>query len=177
MAGEHYRKNAFLVLNTLSLILNKTIEFLKSDVETFPGTQRRFEKIRNNLYSDYAHHPSEIKATIQLAQELNKNVVVVYQPHQNLRQTQTEIQEAYKTCFEGIDKVYWLPTYLSREPEGVTIISSEILTKDIKNSTILLSDLDSSLEQAIQKELDLGVLVLCMGAGSIDGWLREQFGS
>ena len=40
----------------------------------FPGTARRFEKLAENIYSDYAHHPSEIAATLELAQELVKNM-------------------------------------------------------------------------------------------------------
>lgn len=48
----------------------KIIETLNN----FPGTARRFEKLVENVYSDYAHHPSEIAATLNLAKELVKNM-------------------------------------------------------------------------------------------------------
>lgn len=52
----------------------------------FPGTDRRFERIAQHLYSDYGHHQKEIAATLQLAREIAPHITLVYQPHQNVRQ-------------------------------------------------------------------------------------------
>lgn len=56
-------------------------------------------------------------------------IVVFYQPHQNIRQHTKEIQEGYKTCFEGCDIVYWLPTFLSRENPNLKVMTPEELIK------------------------------------------------
>ncbi len=75
----------------------------------FPGVRRRFERVSEGFYSDYAHHPEEVKATIDIAAEEakklgKKGVVVVYQPHQNTRQH--EVRDLYKDAFDEADKIY-----------------------------------------------------------------------
>lgn len=81
LIGLHNRCNAELVLFAISIVLElksdkKSLELgfetynLYHKINTFPGTDRRFQKIGENIYSDYAHHPSEIAATLELAQSL-----------------------------------------------------------------------------------------------------------
>ena len=63
LPGMHMRKNGFLASEAFES-LNKDIsreEIIKA-INKFPGTQRRFEKIQENLYTDYAHHPTELAA-------------------------------------------------------------------------------------------------------------------
>ncbi len=171
LAGAHNRRNATLVLKAIEK-LGIAGDALPT-IERFPGTNRRFEKLADNLYSDYGHHPVEIAATLQMARELSDHVVLVYQPHQNLRQH--EIRSLYTDCFELAEKVYWLPTYLSREDPNLTILTPEELTEGITNkSTVRIADMDDALWSAIQESRDGGKLVLCMGAGSIDEWTRDQ---
>ena len=172
LPGEHNRRNASLVL--------KAIEYLEGDVtgahvalEQFPGTGRRFEKLADNLYSDYGHHPVEIAATLQMAREISEKVVLVYQPHQNIRQH--EIKEEYTDCFKAADHIFWLPTYLSREDPSLPILTPEQLTANITNSSLItISELDEQLWKEIQTARQSGALVLGMGACSIDEWLRQQ---
>ncbi len=170
LAGEHNRRNATLVLKSLEYL---GLGHEPALLESFPGTNRRFEKLADNLYSDYGHHPTEIAATLQMARELSNNVVLVYQPHQNVRQH--EIKNLYRNCFKDANKIYWLPTYLSRENPDLPILSPAELTEDIVNKdTITVVDLDDHLWSEIQSHRQKGDLVLCMGAGSIDGWLRTH---
>ena len=170
LAGEHNRQNATLVLKALEkLELNHDTSL----VESFPGTNRRFEKLTTKLYSDYGHTPTEIKATLQLAHELSDQVVLVYQPHQNVRQH--EIREQYvDDIFADADEVYWLPTYLSREDPDLELLSPTELTSNLINTRIHHSNLDDQLWEAIKQHYDAGKLVLAMGAGSIDAWVRSQ---
>jgi UDP-N-acetylmuramate--alanine ligase len=171
IAGEHNRRNATLVQVALSqLIFNQET---KSILNKFPGTNRRFEKLANNLYSDYGHHPTEIAATLQLARELSDHVVLVYQPHQNIRQHQ--IRDQYTNQFEKADTIYWLPTYLAREDPNLPILKPEELINNITNKDhIYITDLNDKLWDAVQKELRDGKLVVFMGAGTIDTWLRDK---
>lgn len=172
LPGAHNRRNATLV--------NKLIEYLAIDttsshipaLEQFPGTRRRFERLGENLYSDYGHHPVEISATLQMAREIADYVVLVYQPHQNIRQH--EIREAYTDgVFEDADEVYWLPTYLSREDPRLEILSPDTLTTQLTSTQLHLAECDDQLRSEIARHQKAGHLVLGMGAGSIDGWLRQ----
>ena len=174
LPGLHNRRNATLVLKALEK-LGIQGDHLPA-VESFPGTNRRFEKLADNLYSDYGHHPIEIAATLQMARELSDQVVLVYQPHQNVRQH--EIKDQYQDQFELAEIIYWLPTYLSREDPNLEILSPETLIKNVTNkSDIEVADLDDDLWQNIESARQDGKLVLCMGAGSIDNWLRQQLSS
>lgn len=171
LAGEHNRSNAALAVDALQKITDEPADKLHSLINDFPGTSRRFEKLADNLYSDYAHHPEEIEATLQLARELSSHVAVVYQPHQNIRQHQLQ----YTDCFELADKVYWLPTYLSREDPSLEILKPQDLAKDLPAEKVIFSHLDENLKNAINTEIAEGKMVILMGAGSIDDWAREQF--
>ncbi len=173
--GEHNRQNATLV--------TKAIEYLalpdyhetdiKRAVESFPGTARRFEQLAPNLYSDYGHHPTEIAATLQLAREMSDHVVLVYQPHQNQRQH--DIKDLYHDCMKQAETIYWLPTYLSREDPDLAILTPEELMEDLVNRDIAKqAELNDALWDEIMRHRDAGHLVLVMGAGDIDGWVRTQ---
>lgn len=172
LVGAHNRRNATLVL--------KAVEYLGLDKKaayeallSFPGTDRRFEALSDNLYTDYGHHPVEIAATLELASELSDHIVLVYQPHQNIRQH--ELKDQYTDQFEKAEVVYWLPTYLSREDPNLPILSPAELFAHVTNrDRIHEASLDDALWQTIQAAREEGKLVLCMGAGSIDSWLRDR---
>lgn len=173
LIGEHNRQNAQLSIYLLEKITKQNKKLLSDYINIFPGTQRRFEKIRENIYSDYAHHPTEIAATLQLARELSNNIVVVYQPHQNVRQHQ--IKELYKHCFDLAAKVYWLPTYLSREDESLKILTPQELVSYVKHKDkIIISDLDNQLKSNLFFDLSNNYIILAMGAGSVDDWMRNN---
>jgi len=98
---------------------------------------------------------------------------LVYQPHQNRRQTR--IQKDYVDQFELADTVYWLPTYLSREDPDEPILTPAQLTQNITNkSDVHAVEFGDELWDLIQTARSEGKLVLCMGAGTIDGWVRER---
>ncbi len=177
IAGERNRRNATLAQQGL-----KWLGFDQNTDEIiaqFPGTDRRFEKLADNLYSDYAHHPAEIEATLQLAREISDHVVLVYQPHQNVRQH--EIRGKYTDQFEKADKIYWLPTYEpagNREISNLPILTPEDLILNITNKkNVQVANFGDKLWDDIQRERSAGNLVICMGAGQIDGWVRSKLES
>lgn len=173
LAGAHNRRNATLVLKALERLGIGSAAANRDAINTFPGTDRRFEKLADNLYSDYGHHPVEIRATLELARELNNDVMLVYQPHQNVRQH--EIRDQYTDCFVDAQSVYWLPTYLSRENPELAVLTPQELTRHIVNKdSVHFADLNEQLWRSINDARQRGTLVLCMGAGSIDNWLRQQ---
>lgn len=173
LAGEHNRRNATLVLKGLEYLELGTAEENSKILESFPGTDRRFEKLGDNLFSDYGHHPEEIAVTLQLARELSDHVVLVYQPHQNHRQH--FVRDQYTTQFDVAEKIYWLPTYLAREDPALAVLTPQELTENITNQAALAyGELNDELWNEIQSHREAGHLVLCMGAGTIDKWLREK---
>ena len=173
LPGEHNRRNGTLITKAAEYLSLGKDQDVVAALGKFPGTDRRFERIGDNLYSDYGHHPKEIAATLQLARELSDHVVLVYQPHQNRRQTR--IQEMYKDQFELAEETYWLPTYLSREDPNERILTPEDLIENLTNKdTVCISEFGDDLWNAIQQARSEGKLVLCMGAGTIDGWVRER---
>lgn len=199
--GVLIRRNALVAMSGLQLFCGLDMDEMLKAVATFPGTQRRFEKLAPNLYSDYGHHPAEIFATLQKAGEIlneeyeskvstfegkllekagelqQQKLILVYQPHQNIRQHDPEIQNGYRHCFVSVDKVYWLPTYLSREYTDLPVLSPQgILDKSdlTSNLKFQVADFDQDLVDAIKSHLSAGDMVIVMGAGDIDGWAREK---
>jgi UDP-N-acetylmuramate--alanine ligase len=176
LAGQHNRQNAWLVIAALSQVLNCDKEKLLEVVGRFPGSARRFEKLAPNIYSDYAHTPEEIAATLQLAREVSENVVVVYEPLTNRRQH--FMQDQYTHIFEPAKKVYWLPSYLAREDPKQTVLSPEYLISKLSPQTnAVTANKTPDLLEKIAQHANNGDLVLCMAGGggdSLDEWLRAN---
>ena len=167
---EYSRKGMIVDHNFMGLI---------EELNEFPGVGRRFERIADGVYSDYAHHPEEITATIDVAKDEaklqgKKGVVVVYQPHQNIRQH--EVRGGYANAFEGVDKICWLPTYLTRENPDLAILSPEELSEktETKAQTEVV-ELNDDLAAKIHQLHKDNWLIVLMTAGPADSWLREQF--
>lgn len=191
LAGEARRIDAALAGNAVmniqfeeyrekGMIVDYNKMLLIDTINEFPGVGRRFERIADGLYTDYAHHPEEIEATIGVAQDEakrlgKKGVVVIYEPHQNTRQH--KVRDGYREAFAGVDKIFWLPTYLTREDPNLPILSSEELASGLVNEDIVeLAEPSRGLGIRIKEYLEQGYLVVLMTAGPADGWLREKFG-
>lgn len=171
--GAHNRRNATLVYKALEYLDIGQDQARIQALNSFPGTQRRFEKLAEGIYSDYGHHPAEIEATLQLAREIADQVVLVYQPHQNVRQH--VIKDEYTSQFEVAEKILWLPTYLTRENPNQVVLTPEDLTQNVTNKeSVETANLDDALWAQVQEYVADGKLVLFMGAGTIDAWVREK---
>lgn len=188
LAGEARRFDATLACDVLQRIMPKPrglARFTGSNrkkivkaINTFPGVGRRFEQVSEGFYSDYAHHPEEIAATIEIAREEAerrglRGIVVLYEPHQNVRQTQ--IIDQYQDCFDGATKVYWLPTYLVREDPDLGVLKPADFIEKLANKKIAeAAELDEKLAENLKKWHEKGYLVLLMTAGPADTWLRKM---
>ncbi len=172
MVVDHAKENEL----ALSTDKSDIIEILNE----FPGVGRRFERIADGVYTDYAHHPEEIAATVEVAHDEaklrgKKGVVVVYQPHQNTRQH--EVRDDYHNVFLGVEKLYWLPTYLTREDPKLKIISPEEFVRDLDNANIAeTAELNEELVEKLRDFVRQGYLVILMSAGPADGWFRNELG-
>ena len=180
LAGEVRRKDASLASEAVSKMAPEILrEEIVAVMNEFPGVGRRFEKITNGIYTDYAHHPEEIVATMGVVKDEKrlhryKGIVVVYQPHQNTRQH--EVKDGYFEAFDGADKIYWLPTYLTRENPDLVVLEPADFISELKNKDVAeVAELDDDLAESLKKYVDDGYLVVLMTAGPADGWLRERF--
>lgn len=156
------------VLNALSVIAlchyeNFNAEEIKS-MKEFGGVKRRFTETQWNfnqiLIDDYAHHPTEIKATIDSARKKyrDKEVVAVFQPHTFTRTKQ--FLEEFAESLSLADHVYLCDIFGSaRESDGALRI--EDLQERIENSTIVSEEDIEKLKQHPNSVL------LFMGAGDI----------
>lgn len=189
LAGEARRMDAALAEEAVFAMVfdNEEDEFYYFEngrekvtgiLNDFPGVGRRFEKLTDGIYTDYAHHPEEIKATMDVAlDEMDmrgkKGVVVVYQPHQNTRQH--EVQDLYYDAFIGAEKVFWLPTYLTREDESLPVLQPMDFVNGLNNAEVAEpAELNDDLWEQIKKYRDDGYLVILMTAGPADEWLRQK---
>lgn len=182
LAGEARRRDAALAGEAGLLIaedLGKTVskEEIIRILDEFPGVSRRFEKIKDGIYTDYAHHPEEIQATIGVVKDEKrlhekKGIVVVYQPHQNTRQH--EVRGGYYDAFDGADKVFWLPTYLTRENPDLAVITPEEFISGVKNPEIFESaEMNEELVRKLRDYYNDDYLIILMSAGPADKWFRE----
>ncbi len=182
LAGEAKRLDASLAFEILREMikdsgLDISDEAIIEVLNNFPGSGRRFEKIAEQVYSDYAHHPEEIAVTVEQAlaeaEKLGlKGVVAVYEPHQNSRQHQ--VLDKYKDVFNGLTKLYMLPTFLTREDESLPVLTPGDLITASGFENAEPTELGEELSEEIKKWRDDGYLILLMSAGPADKWLRKN---
>jgi len=174
--GLHNRQNAYVAIEAIAMLFGKKIDELVDIANRFPGSSRRFEELAPNIYTDYAHTPEEIKATIQLAKEVSNNVVVVYEPLTDRRQHY--MKDQYCSVFEPVKKVYWLPSYLAREDPSVPILTPQELILGLSSHTnAVVATKSDALRETILAHATSGDLVICMAGGggdSLDEWARKN---
>jgi UDP-N-acetylmuramate--alanine ligase len=181
LVGKYNRLDAYLAAMAVHFVTQANIDQLISYLNDFPGLSRRMEKIRENLYSDYAHTPEKIRGAMSVAQEMagekGQDLVIVYEPLTNRRQHY--IMDNYKDCFDGAAKLYWLPSYLAREDKNQRIIAPEELISHLDNPRIAeAKSTDNELKEIIEKHIEHGDMVVAMAGGggnSLDDWIRQEF--
>ncbi len=136
----------------------------------FRGSGRRFDYKGNlgnlAIYDDYAHHPSEIRASINTAKKLNKPVLVIFQPHTFSRTRHLMQDEA--AALSLADEVILVDIYAAREADPGDVNSqmvSDLITRRGGNSRYMSSFAD--VEQYLQSIEDRNMTVLTMGAGDV----------
>lgn len=186
--GRHNIQNARAAL-AVALTLGVPKEKAIMALGNFSGTWRRFEKKGKTengalVYDDYAHHPSEIAATLQAVREKfpKEKITVAFQPH--LYSRTKEHFDEFGPALALADEIIILPIYAAREPADLTV-SSEILTEKIKKNlqtkkfprngkipqnsskrVTFFKDFESAGEY-LKKRLKFGEVLFTMGAGDI----------
>ncbi|QPC47263.1 UDP-N-acetylmuramate--L-alanine ligase [Mangrovibacillus cuniculi] len=160
--GDHNVQNALAVI-AICHYEDIEADIIQEQLLSFVGVKRRFTEKQVGdqvVIDDYAHHPTEIKATIQAAQQKypDREIVAVFQPHTFTR-TQTFLQE-FADSLNGADQVYLCDIFGSaRENHGK--LSIKDLQEKIPGAELLEEE-----ETAVLQKHETGVLIF-MGAGDI----------
>lgn len=177
LVGRVNREDAVLVIYGAQKLTGESTAKLVEIMNRFPGLSRRFEKISENLYSDYAHTIPKIKGCLQLAREVSDKIVIVYEPLTDRRQHY--IKDEYKTLFKGVKKLYWVPSYMAREDPAQKVLTPEEfvdIAEEPEDRQAM--DMDGKLKSSLQEHIDSGDTVVCISGGggnSLDEWLRQNF--
>jgi UDP-N-acetylmuramate--alanine ligase len=166
--GLHNVRNALGAL-TVTQLLDLPLADAAQALGQFTGTGRRFE-VRgeeNNIIviDDYAHHPTEIRATLAAARTRypSRRICVVWQPHTYSR-TQALFKE-FTASFMDADEVIVTEIYAAREPKQN--FSSKQVVEAMSRPAHFIADL-SEVSDYLQKELRPGDALLVLSAGDAD---------
>ncbi len=167
VAGVHNCYNAVAAFAALSGVVENKPDLIKA-IESFKGINRRFEFIFKSpdvIYiDDYAHHPTELKSTIQSVRDLypGKKLTGVFQPH--LFSRTRDFMDGFATSLALLDQVILLDIYPAREAPIEGICSKVLLDKiEVKHKLLLeKNDLTDFLNN---EKLEI---LLTLGAGDID---------
>lgn len=166
--GIHNVSNSLGVIY-ISKMLGQDMEYVKEKIKTFKGAKRRFDILYEKeitVVDDYAHHPTEIKATLNAAKQRAKGkVIAVYQPHRYSRIS--SLLEDFKSSFGDADEILIMPIYSAGE-KNIYGISSEILAEKIdggKNIKVVSGG--EEIENIVLNQKQTDALYIFMGAGDI----------
>ena len=178
--GVHIAIDAACAILAASQTMN--VEQIKINLEKYKGIKKRFDIVQKSekliVIDDYAHHPTEIKATFKSVDLYNKykqleKKIIIWQPHKYSR-TMDNLS-AFKECFEGCDELIILPVWSVAEKIREIDFAKEfanynttLCTKiDTTQGEIKLLDATNNVIRKITDGIVLGV-----GAGDITYQLR-----
>lgn len=166
--GEHNIKNALAAI-AVSDILAIPFERAKASLLTFRGAERRAEVIGESggvlVIDDYAHHPTEIRATLSAIRKgyPKRRIIASFQPHTFTR-TRDFAEEFGKVFGDLSDELLLLDVYPARE-KPITGVTSDLILRSYNKKTGIIP-----LEELPQRAADIakeGDIILTIGAGTI----------
>ncbi len=170
--GKHNVYNALASIATAQLLGVEPTDIIKN-IKRFKGIHRRFDILGEikecKIVDDYAHHPAEIKATLEAAKNYPHNKIwCVFQPHTFTRTK--ALLDDFGTSFDNADHIIITDIYAAREIDTGEI-NSEILSHKIKKNNpqsdvYYMKDFDE-IAKYIYDNMNPGDLVLTMGAGDV----------
>ena len=180
--GEHIAIDASLAI--LAAMHETPLKDIRENLLNFKGIKKRFDILSANknfvLIDDYAHHPTEIKATLKSVFEYAKilgikSVTAIFQPHRYTRLS-TNLP-GFKECFKGVDELVILPVYAAGENPIEVDMKSEF-----SEYSPIFTDKVERVEEGIEFTDEFGVknrlsdgIVVGFGAGDISVQLRGGY--
>jgi UDP-N-acetylmuramate--alanine ligase len=173
-SGDHNALNGLAAV-IVALELGIPVEKIKKGLLSFRGSKRRLEFIGDlatgaKAYDDYAHHPTEIKTTLQALRKQyeKKKLVCIFQPHTYSR-TKMLFNDFLK-AFAVVDSVIITDIYASAREQADETVSSKKLSDMLKqyhNDVLYLPTLSDVVKYIHEKRFRADTVIVTMGAGDI----------
>ncbi len=178
LKGVHNVYNSLAVWGSLHQS-GVNMDLVNPHFATFTGMGRRFQKVGEfdgiSIYDDYAHHPTEIKATLSSSKSFkNRNVIAVFQPHRYTRLQ--NLWNEFMGAFSDVDRVVVTDVYAASE-DPIEGINSEAFTNELKEKIDIPCENIKGDMKAVAKQLyptlKSGDVVIGLGAGTITALGKE----
>lgn len=166
----------------VAYLMGATDDELREGVESFAGVYRRFNVHVNTpqvaYVDDYAHHPEELRASIESVRRLypDRHVIGVFQPH--LFSRTHDLADGFAQVLGRLDEVVLLPIYPARELpiEGVTsewLLGKITMEKGKQKALVERELLAGYLRRRVDEQVGKACVVVTMGAGDIDRLVND----
>ena len=176
------RHNVLNALGALAAAMRAGVDFKRAAqaAHDFSGTRRRFELYGETggvtLIDDYAHHPTEVRATLAAARLRypGRRLVGCFQPHTYSRSAY--LLDGFRDCFEALDALFIAPTYAAREDPSAGLDGAGLAAEITSPTPRYVASLEEGAA-LIAESLVPGDVFMTIGAGDIDALLpllREQ---
>lgn len=180
MPGRHNVQNALAAI-AVAVEMGCSDEVIRTGFARFGGVRRRFTKVGSvtvdggnvTVIDDYAHHPVEIRAVLSAAREAvaaGGRVIAVAQPHRYSRLN--DLMNDFQSCFDDADIAYVAPVYPAGE-EPIPGVDHAALVAGMKarghRAAREIAGAEA-LAETLAIEIQLGDMVVCLGAGDITRW-------
>lgn len=178
LKGVHNVYNSLAVWGSLHQA-GVQMDLVNPHFATFTGMGRRFQKVGEfdgiSIYDDYAHHPTEIKATLSSSKSFkNRNVIAVFQPHRYTRLQ--NLWNEFMGAFSDVDRVVVTDVYAASE-DPIEGVNSEAFTNELKEKIdIPCENLKGDMKTVAKQlfpTLKSGDVVIGLGAGTITALGKE----
>ena len=178
LKGVHNVYNSLAVWGSLHKA-GVQMDLVNPHFATFTGMGRRFQKVGEfdgiSIYDDYAHHPTEIKATLSSSKSFkNRNVIAVFQPHRYTRLQ--NLWNEFMGAFSDVDRVVVTDVYAASE-DPIEGVNSEAFTNELKEKIdIPCENLKGDMKTVAKQlfpTLKSGDVVIGLGAGTITALGKE----
>lgn len=177
IAGRHNRLNA---LAALGVAVGEGVDpaVAARALAGFQGARRRLDFVGTRagcpVVEDYAHHPTELSATLQALRESqgNRRIAIVFQPH--LYSRTAHFASAFAQALAAADRAFVAPVYPARETPAQGLPSSAIVDRAPSGARL---ELVSGREEAWRNLSDLSLqgdwVLVFAGAGDVGSWARD----
>jgi UDP-N-acetylmuramate--alanine ligase len=165
------------VLNALAAVasglsLGVTVEAMRPGLASFRGVERRFQRLGSakgiDVVDDYAHHPTEIRATLAAARTAfpGRRIVAAFQPH--LYSRTRDFARQFGEALAGADSVYIADIYPARE-QPIPGVTSDLIVMSTREAggSVAWHGARGALSGALASAARAGDVVITIGAGDI----------
>ena len=179
--GEHNVRNALAAL-AVGLGLGATVQAMAPGIALFQGVERRFQFLGSvgdvMIVDDYAHHPTEVRASVQAARAAapDRRLVVAFQPH--LFSRTRDFAQEFAAALAEADVVCLLDIYPAREKPMAGVTSALIANAmSSLGRAPAWAGARTALAEALDDLVKAGDLVVTMGAGDVTRSSHELLAS